>query len=220
MANKRKSVKKTNTRVQNTRAATSRKAPAKTARTKKRSAEIKGIVLIALGIFMALSFFGGATGAVGSAFKNVLMGLFGGAAVIFFVFIIWTGINMFIEKRKENSSYKIWILLALMLVTSVLWAIWHKDTAWVYPDLWSGLKSMYAWGSDGGSGVIGTLTAIGLVKCIGTMGTTVVSIAAALILLIILTEVSLEKLFAKISGYIKRNKEQKKLHKIEPNNEM
>ena len=62
----------------------------KTVRTKKRSAEIKGIVLIALGIFMALSFWGSATGIVGETFRSVLMGLFGGAAVIFFVFIICT----------------------------------------------------------------------------------------------------------------------------------
>ena len=117
----------------------------KTVRTKKRSAEIKGIVLIALGIFMALSFWGSATGIVGETFRSVLMGLFGGAAVIFFVFIIWTGVNMFLEKRRENTGYKIWVLVALMIVTSIIWAIWHEDTEWSYPGVWSGLQEMYAW---------------------------------------------------------------------------
>lgn len=182
-------------------------ARTQTVKTKKRSAEIKGIVLIALGIFVALSFLEGATGIVGEIFRGVLMGLFGGAAVIFFVFIIWTGINMFIEKRKESSGYKIWILLALMVVTSVIWALWHEDTAWSYPDFISAIRSMYDWGKDGGSGgVIGTLLCIGLVKCLGVVGTTIVSIAAAMILLLILTEVSLEKLFKTVSAYIKRNK--------------
>ncbi len=179
------------------------------AKTKKRSAEIKGIVLIALGIFVALSFWGGATGIVGETFKSLLMGLFGGAAVIFFVFIIWTGINMFIEKKRENNGYKIWVLFALMVVTSVLWAVWHGDTEWAYSDFWSGIKGMYDWGKDGSSGgVIGTSLCILLVKCLGVVGTSVVSIAAAMILLLILTEVSLEKMFNAISAYIKRNKEE------------
>lgn len=178
-------------------------------RTKKRSAEIKGIVLIALGIFMALSLWGNATGIVGETFKSVLMGLFGGAAVIFFVFIIWTGINMFLEKKHETGGYKLWILFALMVVTSVIWAVWHGDTEWSYPDFWTGIKSMYAWGSDGSSGgVIGTSICVLSVKCLGVSGTAVVFIAAAMILLLILTEVSLEKMFKAISLYIKRNREQ------------
>ncbi len=193
--------------VKRTTSSKSRKAAE--VKTKKRSAEIKGIVLIALGIFVALSFWGGATGIVGDTFKSVLMGLFGGAAVIFFVFIIWTGVNMFIEKKRDGGGYKIWILFALMVVTSILWAIWHGDTNWDYPDVWSGIKGMYDWGKDGSSGgVIGTSLCILLVKCLGVVGTSVVTIAAALVLLLILTEVSIEKMFNAISAYIKRNRDE------------
>ncbi len=193
--------------VKRTSASKSRRAA--DTKTKKRSAEIKGIVLIALGIFVALSFWGSATGIVGETFKSILMGLFGGVAVIFFVFIIWTGVNMFIEKKRENNGYKIWVLFALMVVTSVLWAIWHGDTNWDYPDFWSGMKGMYDWGKDGSSGgVIGTSLCILLVKCLGVVGTSVISIAAALVLLLILTEVSIEKMFNAVSAYIKRNREE------------
>lgn len=197
--------KKTVTR----RTTTAKKRKVTDAKTKKRSAEIKGIVLIALGVFVALSFWGNATGIVGETFKSVLMGLFGGAAVIFFVFIIWTGINMFIEKKRDNNGYKIWVLFALMVVTSVLWAIWHGDTNWDYPDFWGGIKGMYEWGKDGSSGgVIGTSLCMLLVKCLGVVGTSVISIAAALVLLLILTELSIEKMFNAISAYIKRNREE------------
>lgn len=197
--------KKTVTR----RTTTAKKRKVTDAKTKKRSAEIKGIVLIALGVFVALSFWGNATGIVGETFKSVLMGLFGGAAVIFFVFIIWTGINMFIEKKRDNNGYKIWVLFALMVVTSVLWAIWHGDTNWDYPDFWSGIKGMYEWGKDGSSGgVIGTSLCMLLAKCLGVVGTSVISIAAALVLLLILTELSIEKMFNAISAYIKRNREE------------
>lgn len=177
-------------------------------RTKTRGAEIKGIILIALGIFLVMSFFTEATGAVGHYFKEIIMGLFGGASVIFFVFVIWTGINMFMEKKSGNAAYKIWILFALMIVTSVLWATWYGDTEWDYTDFVSAVKSMYTYGIDGCSGgVIGVFLCIGLVKCVGTVGTTILSIAAAMILLIILTEVSFEKLFRKVVLYIKTNRE-------------
>ncbi len=179
-----------------------------TRRTKTRGAEIKGIILIALGIFLVMSFFTEATGAVGHYFKEIIMGLFGGASVIFFVFVIWTGVNMFMEKKSGKAAYKIWILLALMVVTSVLWAVWYGDTEWNYPGFVSAVKSMYTYGIDGCSGgVLGVFLCIGLVKCVGTVGTTILSIAAALILLIILTEVSVEKMFRKIMLYIKTNRE-------------
>ena len=47
-----------------------------------------------------------------------------------------------------------------------------------------------------------------LVKCLGVVGTSVISIAAALVLLLILTELSIEKMFNAISAYIKRNREE------------
>ncbi len=177
-------------------------------RTKTRGAEIKGIILIALGIFLVMSFFTEATGAVGHYFKEIIMGLFGGASVVFFVFVIWTGVNMFMEKKSGKATYKIWILFALMVVTSVLWAAWYGDTEWNYPDFVSAVKSMYTYGIDGCSGgVLGVFLCIGLVKCVGTVGTTILAIAAALILLIILTEVSVEKVFRKIMLYIRTNRE-------------
>ena len=176
-------------------------------RTKKLSAEIKGIILISLGLFVMLSFFD-LTGLVGRVFKDVVMGLFGGAATIFFLFIIFTGINIFMEKKRKNSGYKIWGLFALMMVTSVLWALWFGDTAWEYNGFKEAIQSMYAYGIDGGGGgVLGTLLCIGLVKFLGTVGTTLVSIAAALILLIVLTEVSFEKIFRTIKLYIEENRQ-------------
>lgn len=204
MANKRKTTVSRNTgaRTKTTSTGTSRKktVPAK---TKKRSAEIKGIVLIALGIFVALSFWGNATGIVGEVFTGILMGLFGGASVLFFIFIIWTGINMFLERKRDNSGYKLWVLFMLMVVMSIIWAIWHEDTVWNYSSFKSAIAEMYQWGTAGASGgVIGTTLCILLVKCLGTVGTAIVSIAAAMILLLILTELSLEKVFKAISAYI------------------
>ncbi len=176
-------------------------------RTKKLSAEIKGIILISLGLFVMLSFFD-VTGVVGHVFKGIVMGLFGGAATIFSLFIIFTGINLFLDKKKNNSGYKLWALFALMLVTSVVWALWFGDTEWEYRGFKEAISSMYTYGADGGGGgVLGTLLCIGLSKCIGVVGTTLASIALGLILLIVLTEVSFEKLFMRIKSYVEASRQ-------------
>lgn len=192
--------KKTNTRSKGTQT--------KATKTKKLSAEVKGILLIALGVFVVLSLFTGATGIVGSFFKAVSMGLFGGAARIFPIFIIWTGVNIFMERKKVTTGYKVWVLVALMTVTSVLWSLVGGNTEWIYDNFVAAVESMYVYGGDGyGGGIIGGFICIGIVKCIGVGGATLVTISAMLILLIILTEVSFEKMFKKISLYIKESKE-------------
>ncbi len=210
MAEKKKTatVKNTGKQTVNNKKKVAAESPERKTKKKTRGAEIKGIALIALGIFLVVSFFTDATGAVGHYFKEILMGLFGGASVIFFVFVIWTGVNLFMEKKNDKAGYKMWLLLALMIFSSVLWSLFCEDTAWTYSGLWEAVKTLYSRGvGSWGGGVVGGLLCIGLVKCIGTVGTTILAVAALLILIVMLTEVSLEKMFRRIGSYIRRNRE-------------
>lgn len=175
-------------------------------RTKRLSNEIKGILVIAVGLFLALAFFTGATGIVGSTVKNIVGGLFGGAAYFFFIFVIWTGINFFIDKQQSGNGYKYWLLAGMMLISGVLAALVHEDTAWDYPGLWEGISSMYTYGADGFSGgVLGGGLCRLLVKLIGVSGAWVISVAVMLIFIILLTGVSLERLFTKIVQIIQKH---------------
>ncbi|MBO4941044.1 MAG: DNA translocase FtsK [Clostridia bacterium] len=205
MAERKKTGATKKTAAEKRRAAS--QARAKTMAKKTRGVEIRGIILIALGLFLATTFFTDATGAFGHYFKEILMGLFGGPAVIFFVFLIWTGITLFLEKKSGKAQYKVWLLFAFMVVASVMWAIFCENTEWTYDSFISGIKEMYFRGIDGDSGVIGTLLCVGIVKCIGTVGTTILSVALLLILFVLLTEVSIEKLFKRIALWFKKNKE-------------
>ncbi len=173
---------------------------------KTRGAEIKGIVLIAVGIFLVISLYFNVTGTVGYWFKELVLGLFGGPAMIFFVFVIWAGVDMFIEKKNEKATYKIWLLLLLMVFISVLWAAFCGGNEWNYNSFIQALQSMYSYGVAGG-GVIGGLICAALSKLIGAVGTIILSVAIILILLVILTEVSIEKLFRKIGSFMKKNRD-------------
>lgn len=202
---KQKSAKKS-TATRKTAPRKNTKSTSPPVRTKRLSNEIKGILVIAVGLFLALAFFTGATGIVGSTVKNIVGGLFGGAAYFFFIFVIWTGINFFIDKQQEGNGYKYWLLAGMMLFSGVLAALIYEDTAFDYIGFFEGISSMYAYGADGFSGgVLGGGLCKLLVKLIGVSGAWVVSVAVMLIFIILLTGVSLERLFTKIAQLIQKH---------------
>ncbi len=199
-------------------AATKRKTSAKSRKketakkpksTKKRSggAEIKGIVFIALGIFLILSYFTSTTGAVGEFIKNLMKGLFGGASAIFFIFVIWTGLNMFVEEKEDKITYKMWLLLAVMVVVSLIWALIQLDRIGWGDGFGDTVKNLY---NMQVGGVVGGLLCLCLVKCVGVVGTYIVSIALMLILLVLMTEISFEKILRKIFGPVRKKGKKEK----------
>lgn len=178
-------------------------------RTKRLSNEIKGIIVIAVGLFLALAFFTGATGVVGAAVKNVVGGLFGKAAYFFFIFVIWTGINFFIDKQKDGNGYKYWLLAGMMLFSGVLSALVFEETEFLGKGFFSEIQSLYERGvGEIGGGVLGSGLCKLLVKLIGVSGTWVVTVAVMLIFVILLTGVSLERLFTKVLQIMKTHSQQ------------
>ncbi len=184
----------------------SKTATSKTAKTSKnvkavqaetkRSAEIKGILFVALGLFLALSFFTETTGPVGGFIKNLMMGLFGEASAIFFVFVIWTGLNMFVEEKKEKVTRKMWLLLAVMVVLSLLGALTqHEKILWNEKGLFATIGKLY--GRQIG-GVVGGLLCLLFKNTISVVGSYIVSITALLVLVVMMTEISLESVARKV----------------------
>lgn len=176
-------------------------------KTKRLSSELKGIILIAVGAFLALAFFTDAAGVIGNFIRMVFTGLFGGAAKIFFLYIIWMGVNTFLEKTRGERGYKPGVLVALMIFSSVFVALCMEYTEWFSRSFVSEIKGMFVFGVDGyGGGVIGSGLCRILYKFLG-WGTWIVTLAVMIILLVILTETSLEKIIKKISSMIKTRAE-------------
>ncbi len=177
----------------------------KTKKAKSLNAELRGIILIAVGAFLALSFFTETAGVMGRFIKNTVMGFFGGASNIFFVYIIWMGINSFLEKNKSKGGYKPWVLFGLMISSAVFAALCMEDTGWFKLSFVGEIKQMFSYGISGyGGGLIGSTIARLLYKIAGA-GTWIITIAAILILLVVLTETSIEKIGKKIAERIKKN---------------
>ena len=188
--------------------------PSKTATGEKLlSNDIKGIIVISLGLFIGLSFLLKSTmGIVGEFTRNILTGLFGNAAAISTVFILWMGINLFIDKREKAQSYKPWLFIGLMLATSIIFGL--IDDQSVLDDL--NIPKLYLHGQKGiGGGVFGGVLCILLCSLIGKVGLWIFSVAGLLIFVTFLTGVSFGKLCRKIGGTIhKRSKERIEAAKI------
>ncbi len=187
------------------------KVPAKSMKKKTLSNEIKGILMIALGIFLACAFLTDWTGAIGSGIKKVCYGFFGMSAAISCIFVIITGIKVFLNKMEKGNGFRLVMLGLIVVMTSVIVSMVMGARAFKGETLIEGIIILW---NDGinieGSGVIGSGLCGILNLLIGPAGTWVVSIAAELVFIILLTEVSIEKVFVKIGAFFGKGKEKYK----------
>lgn len=169
------------------------------------SNEIKGVILITLGIFIALTFLLD-MGIIGGFIKNILTGLFGKFAVILSVFVMWIGMNLIIDKRENAKSYKPWLLIGLMLFSSMIAALWDKAYLERLAENGTlGIGKLYTLGTEfHGGGVFGSGLCIILCDLISATGVWIFSAMAMLILILILTGVSLGKVCRKIGETVKK----------------
>jgi len=201
----KKTVQKKTTAKKSTASSAAKKGRKTQAKTKRLSAELKGIILIAIGAFLALAFFSDAAGIAGEFIRSVVMGLFGGASKVFFIYIIWMGINTFLERQKKESGYKPVVLFGLMASSAVFAALCMEDTKWFKLGFVGEIRNMFEYGVDGfGGGVIGSTIARLLYRFTG-WGSWIITITFMIILLVVLTETSLEKIVKTISEKIKSN---------------
>lgn len=176
---------------------------------KKISNEIKGIVLMSIGLFLALSFLTNATGAVGHFLKTICYGMLGMSISVSCIFIIITGLLVFFDKFGSKNSLRLILLSLLILFTSILTTMIVGKTD-VQGNTLAEMVT-YLW-NDGitsnGGGLIGGGAASILNTLIGPAGTWVLSVAAEIILIILLTEISIEKTVRTVMDYFRRRREE------------
>ncbi len=195
------------------------KTRGKKVKTKRLSDEIKGIMCIALGIVVFIAFYFADQGMMGKIIKDyIFLGLFGIPSYIYFAFIIWQGINLFMNKKREKKRSKAWALVILMIFASVLTSLmalgigvkspWTgTDSFW--NDLVTNIKVFHSNGINmNGGGVLGDVIVSLLATFMGKAIMYVLVIAVLIIMFIIITGISLEKSARKIAAETKIKKEE------------
>ncbi len=161
--------------------------------------EVKGICVIAIGLLIGVLLFSKA-GFFGALLADFMHGLFGLSANIYFVFIIWTGINIFIDKGIGSNTKKYWLLAGLMLCASVIAALGFGDTEFDGSGFVGNISGMYSYGVSGyGGGVFGSGICRGLNSLVGEAGSWIIMVALSIVLLVLLTGVSIEMIFQSVA---------------------
>lgn len=162
-------------------------------RNKPINYEVISIIVITLSLFIGLSFFTNATGNVGEAVKNITMGLFGLPAYLLCFVILGAGVHSIIKRDVHKYVYKYWLCGLLVIVMSVLWHIINQTKG----DYW-------LLGQAGtGGGIIGGLITDSILPLLGPVGSIIVMSAIFLVLLIVIFEISLIKVFSFLWVHIK-----------------
>jgi S-DNA-T family DNA segregation ATPase FtsK/SpoIIIE len=162
--------------------------------------EIQGILVLAIGILMMLSFYvKDSIGTFGTFLREVSLGLLGLPAFLLPpVIIIYAALLIFANEKIELRNKPLYIFFLFLLVSAMI------QTGYYRPEQFNGLTPLKALGkffTDGnelaGGGVLGGIISLPFLVTFGVLGTIIIITALSLINVILLTNSS-------ISGFVKR----------------
>ncbi len=190
---KKRTTKQSDAQKERIKAETAKKS-AELARKKEIKDEIISVLIIALGVFLAVSLHTNTTGPVGEVIQDVLFGLFGKVAYAFPYYLIVYGILNFAQK----TSYITWRSILSLIVLFFLVATINASFSAALPKIsWKLLLSIYNLGKSS-SGLIGTLIYSLLFTAIGKTGVYIVCAVGIIITLLFIINSPLSALFDKL----------------------
>lgn len=165
--------------------------------------EIQGILVLAFGILVLLSFyFENSIGQFGTFIRQVSLGLLGAPAFLIPPLVILYAVFLIFAHDRINLSRKpLYVLLLFILVSAMIQTSHYK------PEEYSGLTPIRALGrfyNDGvaltGGGVLGGLLSLPFLVTFRVLGTIVILTALSLIDIILLTNKSIAAFFRNIKN--------------------
>ena len=186
------------------------KMPAKRPQNTHRH-EIQGILVLALGILMLLSFYvKDSIGYFGMFIRETSLGLFGiPAFLIPPVIILYAAILIFANEKLNLKNKGLYIFFLFLLVASLIQAGYYR------PEDYDGLTPMkalthfYEEGKSlAGGGLIGGVISLPFLVTFRVLGTIIILTALSLVDIILLTNSSISGFFKNISSLFKRRYEE------------
>jgi S-DNA-T family DNA segregation ATPase FtsK/SpoIIIE len=175
----------------------SRQKAARTREENRRKAEFSrastAIFQIALGVLLIISIVGGLfgksyIGPVGEFARKALTGVFGTSGVLFPAALLYTGfLNAFGKRDKSYAARKTAATLLIVVMSGFLALFAGKE---------DGISAYYAQGYSSmiSGGVVGGLLTGWLLSLVQTVGVVVIYAACALLCLVVLSNLTIEKL--------------------------
>lgn len=174
-------------------------------KNKRVKREITGVLLIALGLFLAASLYVDAVGIVGQAASRVCFGLFGILTYALPLIVIAFGILAIASSTGNGVAGSSLVLCSLGVVCLLVLLHANVRSATNNIGLWDYYMDAYQFGSalQKGGGLIGSLLAYPALVFLGLVGTNIFFIAALLILFLVVTKISLRATGEKVGKQLK-----------------
>ncbi|WP_446899526.1 DNA translocase FtsK 4TM domain-containing protein [Clostridium sp. LBM24168] len=168
-------------------------------KTRNENNDIKGIVLITLGILMLVSVFSPSTsGIVGKGVKRILIAIMGLGAFVFPVLIIFIGGCFLASENKISFSKRFYGILLFLINTMLFIQMIIMSDYYPYYTIFESIKKLYMEDDVIHGGIISLLIDIPLFKLFGDTGCYVIFIAIYVIAFMIITKISLYDILHKI----------------------
>lgn len=173
--------------------------------------EIQGILFLALGILMLLSFYvKDSIGYFGMFIRETSLGLFGiPAFLIPPVIILYAAILIFAHEKLNLKNKGLYIFFLFLLVASLIQAGYYRPEDY---DGLTPLKALTHFYEEGkslaGGGVLGGIISLPFLVTFRVLGTIIILTALSLIDIILLTNSSISGFFKNISSLFKRRYEE------------
>ncbi len=179
-------------------------AKAQKQQQKNHSKEILGIVFFALGLFLIFCVYTTSAGFLGSSIQPFLFGLLGLWTYILPLVMIALGIMNF-ATRLQNYKRSKFILVILLIVSLISFLHMFWSNAMNDSNYFLFLEDSYNLGNAShlGSGIIGGLLPFPFIKLLGNAGSYILFVTAILICAIVLLNISVREMGAKVGGRIK-----------------
>lgn len=179
----------------------------KMARKKEKyelNSDIKGILLVTVGVLMVISVFSsGVSGILGKFVRKILIAIAGLGAFIFPVLIIFIGFCCIVKKNRISFSKKFYGILIFIINTLLFIQLILMPNYYVNNDISLGIKRIYETDKILHGGIISFLIDIPLLNLFGTAGCYVIFIAIYIICFILMSKITIYDILHNIKYALK-----------------
>ncbi|AKN29482.1 cell division protein FtsK [Clostridium carboxidivorans P7] len=179
----------------------------KMARKKEKyelNSDIKGILLVTIGVLMVISVFSSeASGILGKFVRKILIAIAGLGAFIFPILIIFIGFCCIVKKNRISFSKKFYGILISIIDTLLFIQMILMPNYYINNDISLGIKKIYETDKIVHGGIISFLIDIPLLNLFGTVGCYVIFIAIYIICFILMSKITIYDILHNIKYALK-----------------
>lgn len=167
--------------------------------------EIKGVLLITLGVLILISVFSSSSsGILGSAVRKILVALMGLGAYVFPIIFVFIGLCYILRKNSFRFSRKfygilIFIMNTLLTLQMILMSRYYTDG-----NVAAGINRLFESSSAVHGGIISYLIDIPLYKLLGAAGSYVIFAAVYIVSFILISRITLYDALSVFRGKMRR----------------